>query len=72
MSRITKADESTSVADCWPVIRKGKNEELGPWVVGLYTHAYDVRFELVPNRSRNKLVYLVRQYVDPGSTVVTD
>lgn len=52
--------------------KKGMKEEFGPWVVGLYSHAYDVRFELVPNRSSNTLVKLVKHYVEPGSTVVTD
>ena len=48
------------------------NQVVGPWVVGLYKSAKEVRFHIVPDRTAATLRSVVSMYCEPGSYVVTD
>lgn len=44
----------------------------GPWVLGIYKSASEVRFILVDDRRRSTLIPIIEDHVEVGSTIVTD
>lgn len=44
----------------------------GPWVLGIYQSATQVRFIVVPDRSASTSIPIIKTYVEVGSTIVTD
>ena len=44
----------------------------GPWVLGIYQNSFHVRFIVISDRKSETLLPIIRDYVDEGSTIVTD
>jgi len=65
-------EEEELVADVIESKRNHGNRILGPWVVGLYKSAEQVRFKVVPDRKAATLIPLIKLYVTDESVVVTD
>ena len=48
------------------------DQVIGPWVLGIYQSASNVRFIVVPDRKSTTLLPIISKYVEKGSVVVTD
>lgn len=48
------------------------NRITGPWVGGLYVHKDKVLFEIVPDKTSEKLLAVINKHVEPGSYIATD
>ena len=72
--RLNLGDKSSSEDDDSSIVSSESSKDChrGPWVFGVYQDNSNVRFRIVNDRKADTLIGVIREWVEEGSTIISD